>query len=130
MLFSFNFSKFQILSRLEGAARKFYDNEFDFVDRITHISGAIKPIPKGEARKKACLKALTEIQLFSVNYLPSNPESILLEIDYASASPMQRLEHNHKQLLTIECFQRSQGPIPHSVQVALLRGGECGKNCH
>jgi phosphatidylinositol 4-kinase A len=78
------------MARLEGAARKFYQAEFDFVDRITSISGAIKPVPKGDARKRACLKALAEIQLLNVNYLPSNPESILLEIDYASASPMQR----------------------------------------
>lgn len=76
--------------RLEGAALRFYQSEFDFIDRITNISGAIKSIPKGEARKKACLKALTEIQLMSISYLPSNPESVLLEIDYASASPMQR----------------------------------------
>jgi phosphatidylinositol 4-kinase len=75
---------------LEGSSRKFYQAEFDFIDRITSISGAIKSIPKGEARKKACLKALAEIQLLSVNYLPTNPESILLEIDYASANPMQR----------------------------------------
>ncbi|CAK5086225.1 unnamed protein product [Meloidogyne enterolobii] len=79
----------KILSRLEGAARNFYLSESDFVDRITNISGIIKSVPKGEARKKACFKALTEIKLTSIVYLPSNPDYILLEIDYPSASPMQ-----------------------------------------
>nr|CAD2200678.1 unnamed protein product [Meloidogyne enterolobii] len=79
----------KILSRLEGAARNFYLSEADFVDRITNISGIIKSVPKGEARKKACFKALTEIKLTSIVYLPSNPDYILLEIDYPSASPMQ-----------------------------------------
>jgi len=39
--------------------------------------------------KRACLKALAEIRLNAICYLPSNPESIILEIDYASANPMQ-----------------------------------------
>ncbi|KAL7069800.1 hypothetical protein ACQ4LE_011065 [Meloidogyne hapla] len=79
----------KILSRLEGAARNFYLCESDFVDRITNISGIIKSVPKGEARKKACFKALTDVKLTSIVYLPSNPDYILLEIDYSSASPMQ-----------------------------------------
>jgi phosphatidylinositol 4-kinase A len=79
------------LGRLEGAARNFYLSESDFIDRITNISGLIKSVPKGEARKKACFKALADIKLTSIVYLPSNPDYILLEIDYSSASPMQRL---------------------------------------
>uniref|UniRef100_A0A183CM36 1-phosphatidylinositol 4-kinase n=1 Tax=Globodera pallida TaxID=36090 RepID=A0A183CM36_GLOPA len=80
----------KITGQFENATRNFYECEFNFVDKITNISGAIKSIPKGEARKRACLKALTEVQLVGINYLPSNPESILLEVDYASANPMQR----------------------------------------
>lgn len=79
----------KIISQLEGAARKFYDSEFDLFKRITDISGIIKPYPKGEARKKACLKALAEIHLDTVTYLPSNPEAIVLDIDYSSGTPMQ-----------------------------------------
>ncbi|KAL3103006.1 hypothetical protein niasHT_026454 [Heterodera trifolii] len=79
----------KITGQFENTTRIFYESEFNFVDKITNISGAIKSIPKGDARKRACLKALAEIQLGGVSYLPSNPESILLEIDYASASPMQ-----------------------------------------
>uniref|UniRef100_A0A915PI29 1-phosphatidylinositol 4-kinase n=1 Tax=Setaria digitata TaxID=48799 RepID=A0A915PI29_9BILA len=72
-----------------SAARKFYDNEFDLVKRITDISGKIRPFPKGETRKKACLNALAEIHLKTVTYLPSNPEAIVLDIDYKSGTPMQ-----------------------------------------
>ncbi|VDM24241.1 unnamed protein product [Toxocara canis] len=79
----------KIISQLEGAARKFYDAEFSSFKRITDISGTIKPYPKGEARKKACLKALAEVHLDTITYLPSNPEAIVLDIDYNSATPMQ-----------------------------------------
>lgn len=85
-----NIAFLKILGRLEGAARNFYLSESDFVDRITNISGIIKSVPKGEARKKACFKALSDIKLNSLVYLPSNPDYILLEIIYSSASPMQR----------------------------------------
>ncbi|KAI1713438.1 phosphatidylinositol 3- and 4-kinase domain-containing protein [Ditylenchus destructor] len=79
----------KILAHLEGAAYRFYRAEFELFDAITKISGAIKPLPKGEARKKACLKALAEIQIGNITYLPSNPDAIILELDHSSATPMQ-----------------------------------------
>lgn len=81
---------FQIISQLEGAARRFYDAEFDLFKRITDISGIIKPYPKGDARKKACLEALSKIKITSLTYLPSNPEAVVIDIDYKSGNPMQR----------------------------------------
>lgn len=96
------------MKQLEGAAKRFYCSEFELFDKITKISGTIKSIPKGEARKKACLKALAEVSIQNITYLPSNPESIILgnyfilynkkvfnikcslDIDYSSAAPMQR----------------------------------------
>ena len=80
----------QIHSRLDGAARRFYQAEFDLFKRITAISGTIKPYPKGDTRKKACLKALSEVHIEGVTYLPSNPDAVIVDIDYASAAPMQR----------------------------------------
>lgn len=68
------------MSRLEGAAKRFYQTEFELFDKITKISGTIKSIPKGEGRKKACLKALAEVAIQNITYLPSNPESIILGI--------------------------------------------------
>lgn len=82
--------EFQIISQLEGAARSFFEKEFDLFKRITDISGKIKPYPKGEARKAACLKAVADVRLDSITYLPSNPEAIILDIDHSSATPMQR----------------------------------------
>ena len=49
-----------------------------------------RPIPKGEERKRACLTALSDIQVQPGCYLPSNPEAIVLDIDYKSGTPMQR----------------------------------------
>jgi len=49
-----------------------------------------RPFPKGEERKKACLEALSKVPLQSGCYLPSNPEAIVLQIDYKSGTPMQR----------------------------------------
>ncbi|CAJ0959757.1 unnamed protein product, partial [Mesorhabditis belari] len=79
----------KILSRLEGSHKRFYDAEFALFHQLTAISGTIKPYPKGEQRKKACLKSLAEVKLETIAYLPSNPEAILLGIDYASGTPMQ-----------------------------------------
>ncbi|KAJ1361925.1 hypothetical protein KIN20_021310 [Parelaphostrongylus tenuis] len=77
------------INQLEGAARRFHEAEFSLFHRLTAISGTIKPYPKGEARRKACLKALAEVKLETITYLPSNPEAFLLDIDYSSGTPMQ-----------------------------------------
>ena len=52
----------------------------------------LRPFPKGEERKKACLEALSKVPLQTGCYLPSNPEAIVLQIDYKSGTPMQRLD--------------------------------------
>ncbi|CAD6198558.1 unnamed protein product [Caenorhabditis auriculariae] len=79
----------RIINQLEGAARRFHEAEFSLFHQLTAISGTIKPYPKGDARKKACLKALAEVKIETISYLPSNPEAILLDLDYSSGTPMQ-----------------------------------------
>lgn len=57
----------------------------------------IRPFPKGEERKKACLESMAQIQVQPGCYLPSNPEAIVLDIDYNSGTPMQRWASNNNQ---------------------------------
>lgn len=79
----------EITKRFSGPALEFYKREFDFFDQITGVSREIRPYPKGPERKKACLEALKKIKLQPGCYLPSNPDAIVLEIDYNSGTPMQ-----------------------------------------
>ncbi|XP_013774772.1 phosphatidylinositol 4-kinase alpha-like [Limulus polyphemus] len=78
-----------ITSSLSGSAKQFYEREFDFFNKITSISGEIRSYPKGPERKQACLNALSKIQVQPGCYLPSNPEAIVVDIDYKSGTPMQ-----------------------------------------
>lgn len=79
-----------ILNALSGPAKQFYEREFEFFEKITNISGEIRPYPKGHERKAACLEALSKIKVQPGCYLPSNPEAMVIDIDYKSGTPMQR----------------------------------------
>jgi len=64
-----------------------------------------RPFPKGEERKKACLEALSSVPLQSGCYLPSNPEAIVLQIDYKSGTPMQRYDFVRSHICEVNVFQ-------------------------
>lgn len=78
-----------IISSFSGAAKRFYEREFDFFGKITAVSGDIRSFAKGAPRKKACLEALSKIKVQAGCYLPSNPEAMVVDIDYNSGTPMQ-----------------------------------------
>lgn len=78
-----------IILSLSGPAKSFYEREFDFFGKITNVSGEIRNFPKGIARKEACLEALSKIRVQPGCYLPSNPEAMVIDIDYNSGTPMQ-----------------------------------------
>lgn len=78
-----------LISALSGPAKQFYQREFEFFGKITNISAQIKPFPKGDERKKACVAALHEVELQPGCYLPSNPEAVVLDVDRNSGTPMQ-----------------------------------------
>lgn len=78
-----------IIGSFSGAAKRFYEREFDFFGKITAVSGEIRSFPKGIERKNACLAALSRIKVQSGCYLPSNPEAMVLDIEYSSGTPMQ-----------------------------------------
>ncbi|KAK9874265.1 hypothetical protein WA026_002618 [Henosepilachna vigintioctopunctata] len=78
-----------IIQNFSGASRLFYEREFDFFEKITSISGEIRPFPKGPERRRACLECLSRIKVTPGCYLPSNPEAMVLDIDYKSGIPMQ-----------------------------------------
>lgn len=78
-----------IIDFLSGPAKQFYEREFDFFQKITAISGVIRVFPKGVERKNACLNELSKIVVQPGCYLPSNPEAVVLDIDYKSGTPMQ-----------------------------------------
>ncbi|KAG8287986.1 phosphatidylinositol 4-kinase alpha [Homalodisca vitripennis] len=78
-----------IIGSLSGPAKQFYEREFEFFSQITNISGEIRPFPKGPERKRACLEALSKIEVQPGCYLPSNPEAMVIDIDYKSGTPMQ-----------------------------------------
>eukprot|EP00127_Corallochytrium_limacisporum_P001034 Clim_evm33s34 gene=Clim_evmTU33s34 len=78
----------EILSTMSPVSRDFYSREFGFFNQVTGISGVLKPYPKAE-RRTVCKKELSKVKLVPGSYLPSNPEGIVVGIDYNSGIPMQ-----------------------------------------
>ncbi|KAJ3028303.1 UNVERIFIED_CONTAM: phosphatidylinositol-4- kinase [Siphonaria sp. JEL0065] len=81
----------KITSSLSGEDREFYEREFKFFAEVTGISGKLKPyIQKSKAEKKKKIdEEMRNIKVEVGVYLPSNPESIVLDIDVDSGRPLQ-----------------------------------------
>ncbi|KAJ3115410.1 phosphatidylinositol-4- kinase, partial [Physocladia obscura] len=81
----------QITSALSSEDREFYEREFKFFAEVTGISGKLKPyIQKSkEEKKKKIDEEMRNIKVEVGVYLPSNPESIVVDIDVDSGRPLQ-----------------------------------------
>ena len=79
----------QIIDLFSDVFRANYENEFQFFERVTNISGILKPRePKNEQRQ--ILKAkLKEIEITPKLYLPTSPDTTVTGINPDKASPMQ-----------------------------------------
>lgn len=78
-----------IINSLSGVAKDFFEKEFDFVKRITSISGEIREFPKGELRRGALLRALKKFVIEPGCYLPSSADSIVTDMDRNFGVPLQ-----------------------------------------
>lgn len=81
----------KIVSQFQGSERLFYEREFAFFEKVTGISGLLKPYIRKEKweKKKKIDEELAKIAVDPGVYLPSNPESCVIDIDYASGRPLQ-----------------------------------------
>ena len=78
-----------IIGSLSGPSKVFFEKEFDFVRRITSISGEIREFAKGEARRNALLGALKKFVFEPGCYLPSSADSIVTDMDRNFGVPLQ-----------------------------------------
>ncbi|KAI8608136.1 kinase-like domain-containing protein, partial [Chytriomyces sp. MP71] len=81
----------KITTGLSGSDLDFYKREFKFFAEVTGISGKLKPfIKKSKAEKKKKIdEEMRKIDVEVGVYLPSNPESIVVDIDRDSGRPLQ-----------------------------------------
>lgn len=78
-----------ITTSVSGSAKEFFEKEFDFVRRMTSISGEIREFPKGEQRREALLQALGRFVVEPGCYLPSSADSIVTDLDRNFGIPLQ-----------------------------------------
>lgn len=80
-----------IVAGLSGSAQEFYEREFTFFEGVTSISGSLKPyIKKSKPEKKAKIdEEMAKIRLDPGVYLPSNPDSVVVDLDRRSGRPLQ-----------------------------------------
>lgn len=118
--------KTRIVGALGGADRAFYERQFGFFAQVTGISGKLKPyIAKSKAEKKHKIdEEMRRIQVAVGVYLPSNPESTVLGIDYDSGRPLQshakaRLLHKYLQKAPFMATFRIERDDGHGATQAL-----------
>jgi len=81
----------KIVNPLSGSDKEFYEREFNFFNEVTGISGKLMPFIKCSKpeKKKKIDEEMAKIKVDVGVYLPSNPDSIVVDIDYKSGIPLQ-----------------------------------------
>ncbi|KAI9354335.1 hypothetical protein DFJ73DRAFT_827444 [Zopfochytrium polystomum] len=81
----------KIIAGMLRSDKEFYEREFSFFSKVTGISGTLKPYIQRskEEKKKKIDEEMRKIKVDVGVYLPSNPESTVLDIDYDSGRPLQ-----------------------------------------
>ncbi|TVY83834.1 Phosphatidylinositol 4-kinase STT4 [Lachnellula suecica] len=91
--------------------RAFYEQEFQFFDEVTSISGKLKPFikrPKPEKKQKI-EEELRKIKVEVGVYLPSNPDGVVIGIDRKSGKPLQ--SHAKAPYMATFRIQKSKGDM-------------------
>lgn len=79
----------RIIDSFTHEAFTVYDEEFQFFDKVTSISGVLFPLPK-ESRRAAIRRELEKIQVDSdALYLPTDPNKLVKGIELESGIPLQ-----------------------------------------
>lgn len=81
----------QLISSFSGEDRRFYEREFEFFAEVTSISGKLKPYIRKTKQEKnqKIAEELAKIDVDPGVYLPSNPESVVVDIDRHSGKSLQ-----------------------------------------
>ena len=79
-----------VIRGFDAVEKNFFQQEFEFFEQITAISGILKPIPTKQGRKDKIREELLKIDLPNKNiYLPTNPQLQVRSIIATSGAPMQ-----------------------------------------
>jgi Phosphatidylinositol 3- and 4-kinase/PI4-kinase N-terminal region/Phosphoinositide 3-kinase family, accessory domain (PIK domain) len=97
-----------VIKSLGPDQRRFFHEEFDFIDSVTKISGILKPLPTKAARKARIQEVLETIHVpHNQVYLPSNPTSEVLDIIPSSGIPLQ----SAAKVPILVAFKCKRGPL-------------------
>lgn len=111
-----------LIASFSSEDRVFYEREFDFFNKVTGISGKLKPFiksPKPEKKQKI-EEELRKIQVEVGVYLPSNPDGVVVGIDRKSGKPLQ--SHAKAPYMATFRIRREEAEEAVEDRVALAEG--------
>eukprot|EP00835_Amoeboradix_gromovi_P004670 NODE_378_length_9766_cov_0.333816.p2 type:complete len:871 gc:universal NODE_378_length_9766_cov_0.333816:3128-5740(+) len=117
----------RLISKIEllftGEMLLYYNREFEFFNKITNISKVLKPFVKQskEFKKKKIDDELSHIKVDVGVYLPSSPETTVIDIDYNSGRPLQ----SHAKTPFMATFMTITNKIQSPVSAIFKVGDDC-----